>query len=100
MALRGETMYERVLQQMRECIRTRQYVMTIHATDEMYDDNLSIFDVESAVLTGQITERQKDSTSGEWKYVLKGRTMKEENIFVIGKISPVNKLVMITVFRE
>jgi hypothetical protein len=52
-------MYERILQQMRECIRTRQYVMTIHATDEMYDDNLSIFDVESAVLTGQVTERQK-----------------------------------------
>lgn len=93
-------MYERILQQMRDCIRTKQYVMTIHAADEMYDDNLSIFDVESAVLTGEITERQKDSASGEWKYVLKGRTLDEENIFVVGKISPVSKLVMITVFRE
>jgi hypothetical protein len=93
-------MYERVLHQMRECIRTRQYVMTLHATDEMYDDNLSIFDVESAVLTGEIMERQKDSSTGEWKYVLKGQTLDEENIFVVGKISPVSKLVMITVFRE
>ena len=93
-------MYERILQQMRECIRTRQYVMTLHATDEMYDDNLSIFDVESAVLTGQIIERQKDTVSGAWKYVLKGRTLDEESIFVVGKISSVNKLVMITVFRD
>jgi hypothetical protein len=93
-------MYERILQQMRECIRTSQYVMTIHAADEMYDDNLSIFDVESAVLTGQIIERQKDSTAGEWKYVLKGQTLAKENIFVVGKIGSVNKLVMITVFRE
>jgi hypothetical protein len=58
-------MYERILQQMRECIRTKQYVMTIHAADEMDDDNLSIFDVESALLTGEITERQKDSATGE-----------------------------------
>lgn len=93
-------MYERILQQMRECIRTRQYVMTLHATDEMYDDNLSIFDVESAVLTGLIIERQKDTVSGAWKYVLKGRTLDEESIFVVGKISSVNKLVMITVFRD
>jgi hypothetical protein len=58
-------------------------------------------DVESAVLTGQVTERQKDSAAaGEWKYVLKGQTLDEENIFVVGKLSPVNKLVLITVFRE
>jgi hypothetical protein len=66
----------------------------------MYDNNLSIFNMESAVLTGEITERQKDSATGKWKYVLKGRTLDEENIFVVGKISPVSKLVMITVFRE
>ncbi len=93
-------MYERILHQMRECIRTSQYVMTLHATDEMYDDNLSIFDVESAILTGEILERQKESSTGEWKYILKGQTLDEENIFVVGKISPVSKLVMITVFRE
>jgi hypothetical protein len=28
-------MYERVLQQMSDCIRTKQYVMTIHAADEI-----------------------------------------------------------------
>lgn len=61
-------MFERVLRQMREKIRTRQYVMTLHAEEEMNDDGLSIFDVERAILIGQIIERQEDRITGEWKY--------------------------------
>ena len=33
-------MYARVLGQMREKIRTRQYVMTLHAEEEMDNDGL------------------------------------------------------------
>lgn len=47
-------MYERVLRQMREKIRTRQYVMTLHAEEEMNDDGLTIFDVERVILTGAL----------------------------------------------
>jgi hypothetical protein len=39
---------------MREKIRTRQYVMTLHAEEEMNEDGLTIFDVESIVLSGSI----------------------------------------------
>ena len=35
---------------MRDKIRSRQYVMTLHADEEMDEDGLSIFDVESAIL--------------------------------------------------
>ena len=38
-------MYERMLRQMRARIRTRSYVMTIHAEEEMADDGFTIFDV-------------------------------------------------------
>ncbi len=68
-------MYDRILKQMREKVRTRQYVMTLHAEEEMVDDNLSIFDVESAVLTGHITERQKDKETYQWKYLVYGQTL-------------------------
>ncbi len=50
-------MYDAELRRMRELVRTRRYVMTLHAGDEMDADSLSIFDVESAILTGQISER-------------------------------------------
>ncbi len=42
-------MYERILKRMREKIRTRRYVMTLHAEEEMYDDGLTIFDIERGI---------------------------------------------------
>ncbi len=59
-------MFERILNQMREKVRALQYVMTIHAEEEMDNDDLSIFDIEHAILTGQIIERQEDAETGEW----------------------------------
>ena len=52
---------------MREKVRYRHYVMTLHAEEEMNDDDLTIFDVERALLTGEIIERQRDHKTGEWK---------------------------------
>lgn len=93
-------MHPRILTQMREKVRNRQYVMTLHAEEEMDDDNLSIFDVESGVLTGEIRERQKDQETAEWKYLIEGQTLSGDSIMVVSKISPTNKLVIITVWRE
>lgn len=50
-------MFERVLNEMRDKIRERKYVMTIHAEEEMNDDCLSVYDVERGILTGKIVER-------------------------------------------
>lgn len=93
-------MYERVLRQMRERIRTRQYVMTLHAEEEMSDDNFSIFDVERSILTGRIIERQPDQETGESKYLVAGQSEQGQNMVVVGKISITDKLVVITVYRE
>lgn len=68
-------MFEQIRDKMREKIRSLEYVMTIHAEEEMENDALSIFDVENAVLTGEIVERQKDIETGEWKYLLAGKTL-------------------------
>jgi len=46
--------------------------MTVHAEEEMDDDRLSVFDVESAILTGRIVERQRDRRTREWRYVING----------------------------
>ncbi len=92
-------MFESILAKIREKIRLRQYVMTLHAEEEMSDDELSIFDIERCLLTGEIVERQKDSNTGEWKYLVKGQTIAEDKIVVVLKISPTGKLVFITVYH-
>lgn len=83
-----------------ELIRTRRYVMTLHAEDEMDADGLTIFDIESAILTGQITERQRDRQSDEWKYLVSGQGLAGAAVTVVTKFSATDKLVLITVFRE
>jgi len=93
-------MHDAELKRMRELIRTRQYVMTLHADDEMDADGLSIYDVEHVILTGNVTERQKDHASGEWKYLISGRSLADASVTVVTKLSPTGKLVFITVFCE
>lgn len=86
---------------MREKIRLRQYVMTIHADEEMDDDGLSIFDVENAILTGEIVERQKDREAGEAKYLVRGQTLGDlVFMIVVTKFGLTQKLVIITVYVE
>jgi hypothetical protein len=38
--VREQTVFQRILKQIREKVRQRQYVMTLHAEEEMSDDNL------------------------------------------------------------
>jgi Domain of unknown function (DUF4258) len=91
-------MYERILQRFRERIRSRDYVITLHADEEMDEDDLSVFDLESAVLTGEIVERQRDRLTREWKYLVNGKGIDGDAVGVIGKLSPTGCLVIITVY--
>lgn len=55
-------MFKRVLDQLRERIRARQYIVLEHARMEMNSDdlNISIYDIERCILNGRIIERQRD----------------------------------------
>lgn len=92
-------MHNRILRHMREKIRLKQYIMTLHAEEEMSDDGFSIFDVERAILTGEIAERQVDHQSNELKYVIDGSSIYGDGLTVVAKIGPTDKLIIITVYR-
>lgn len=92
-------MFKKTLLIMREKIRMRAYVMTVHAEEERINDDLSITDIEHALLTGEITERQKDVKTGELKYAVLGDASSGNSITMIVKLSKTGKLVFITVFR-
>ncbi|MCG9129371.1 DUF4258 domain-containing protein [Candidatus Poribacteria bacterium] len=91
-------MYEDVLRLIKEKVRLKEYVLTLHAEDEIIDDGLTHFDVENAVLTGKIVARQKDRNTNEWKYVIEGKTHGSEIPMVVSKFSFSKKLVIITVY--
>ena len=89
-------MYPRILERFRSGIRERRYVVTLHALDEMDEDALSVFDVERAILTGEIIERQRDQAMREWKYVVRGNAVDGRQIMVVSKLGSTDKLVVIT----
>lgn len=94
-------MFARTVKQLRELVRRGCYVMTTHADEEADADELSVFDVESAILTGDIVERQKDTRSREWKYVISGRAIDGRRIGVVAKIGSSGRvLYIITVYAE
>ncbi|MCR4292497.1 MAG: DUF4258 domain-containing protein [Candidatus Kuenenia sp.] len=91
-------MFERILKCCRERILGQQYVMTHHAGKEMNGDDLTVFDLEHGILTGKMLERQKDRVTGEWKNRIGGQTLEDDKLEVIVKLSPTEKLVIITVY--
>ena len=66
----------------------------------MANDNWSIFDVERAILTGEIVERQRDKATGEWKYLVRGQALNGTDAVVVTKLTPTGKLVILTVFFD
>ncbi len=92
------SVFERVHRQACECIRRGDYVMTLHAEEEMSADRLTVFDVENAILTGRVAQRQKDSDTGEWKYLFRGKSLTGSAITAVVKLSRKGSLVIITVY--
>ncbi|MGH8553238.1 MAG: DUF4258 domain-containing protein, partial [Methylococcales bacterium] len=70
------------------------------AEEEMIEDGLSIFDMESVVLAGEIIGRRKDIQAGESKYIVKGRIRDDRTVFVVTKIGSMGEVMIITVFED
>jgi len=65
----------------------------------MLDDGYTIYDVERGILTGKVIERQRDHVTAEWKYRINGTTVSGTAIEILAKLSPTNKLVIITIYE-
>jgi len=83
---------------MRNLVRTSRYVMTVHGHEEMEADQLTVFDVEHCILTGEIVEKQRDRRTGDWKYLVEGETLSGLRAVAVTRIGATGKLVIITVY--
>ena len=75
--------------------------MTFHAEEEMEEDRFEIDDVEHALLTGAIIERQTDRRTKERKYLIRGRNADDDrDVVVLVKLGPIDLLVIVTVYAD
>ena len=91
-------MAQHTINRFRNLIRTLNYVVSTHAAEELEDDGLSILDLENIILTGQITERQRDVQTREIKYVVSGGTLDGTHAQAVVKVGVAGKLIVITVY--
>jgi hypothetical protein len=89
---------QRIIEKIRDAIRKGNYDMTMHAYEEMAEDNLAIIDVESAVLSGIVKEKQKGDPRGS-KYVIHGSSYDgSTTIGVVGRFKETGVFLIITVY--
>ena len=92
-------MPRRAIDRIRNAIRAGNYDMTHHAVEEMAEDGLGIFDIESAILSGEVIRRQKDDPRGT-KYILEGLgTDQLTSIGLVGRFKETSVFLIITVYK-
>jgi len=65
--------------------------MTIHAAEEMAEDDLDILDIEEAILNGQVVDRTKLDTRGT-KYTVEGLALDGETpVGIVGRFHANNR---------
>ena len=73
--------------------------MTVHAVEEMAEDDLDILDIEEAVLNGRVVRRNSNDPLGP-KYTVEGLALDGEKVVgVVGRFNSRSRFLMITVYE-
>ncbi len=86
------------ISRIRSLVREKRYVVSTHAAEELDDDNLSIFDLESILLTGETAGRQRDRNTAAAKFVIKGQVIAGKPAEAVIKRGATGHVVFITVY--
>jgi hypothetical protein len=84
--------------QIRDKIRSEAYDFTIHARDEMEEDELALSDVENVILNGQISRRERDAL-GRTKYIINGHSLDGRPTGVVGRFTETGFFLIITAYE-
>lgn len=60
--------------------------------------DMTVYDLERLVFTGEIVERQRDRATGERKYRIRGQTIGEIGAETVVKIAATRKVVFLTAY--
>lgn len=91
-------MAAQILARICQFIRSRKYEFTRHAVDEMAEDELSLLDIEQAILSGKIVKIETDKLRGK-KYIVHGTgNTPFAKVGTVGRFIPGDRYLIITVY--
>lgn len=92
-------MPRRTVDRIKAAIRDGTYDMTIHALEEMAEDDLDLTDVEASILGGKIVKSEKDDPRGT-RYTIQGAGSNSTTIVgTVGRVTETGRYLIITVYR-
>ena len=92
-------MPRRTLERIRSKISDGSYDMTIHALEEMTEDDLDIFDVEHAIFNGRLVRTRWDGR-GRVCYTVHGIEADEMSaVGIVGRFTESGRFLIITVYK-
>jgi hypothetical protein len=92
-------MYPRILQQIRTLVGQGEYVLSLHAENEMANDRFTEEDLEESILSGEIVRRERDRI-GRPKYVMEGIALDGRGLTAVAQLFQTRQLVvMVTIYE-
>jgi hypothetical protein len=92
-------MPRRIIERIRDAIRTAAYDMTRHAVEEMAEDSLDFADVEAAILNGKLIKIEKNDPRGT-KYTIHGLGIDRKTpVGAAGRFTGTGRYLIITVYE-
>jgi hypothetical protein len=85
------------LQQLRQKIVDRDYYLSAHAEEEMWDDDLERADVENAILEGRMEKKLTKDPRGA-RYRIEGPALDGRFLHVICRLDSEKTLRIITIY--
>ena len=91
-------MPENILLTIQDAIVSGNYDVTVHAVEEIAEDGFDIFDVESAVMNGEIAKTETDDPRGA-RYTIVGKSVDRKRLVgVVGRFKETGIFLIITAY--
>ena len=92
-------MSRRLLERIQVAMLSGDYDLTRHAIDEMVEDELSIFDIECAISSGEITKTETDDVRGSRYTIIGLAEDRKTEVGVVGRFTETGVYLIITVYE-
>ena len=88
---------KRTIEKLRECVRAERYLISVHANEEMSNDDLILVDLENAILTGKIAKRLTNDERGT-RYEVIGQACNGRPVAIVCRTISADWLRIVTVY--
>ncbi len=87
-----------LIERIRHALLNQKYELTLHAKEELEDDDLTIDDLKTSILRGKVIKKFTHDIRGT-RYEILGPTLEGHHLKIVGRFLPTGEFRIITTFK-